>query len=147
MTNIGFKQTLTHIIFCLLCITGSLAVIAAPSNSSTSAQPQIDYQKPNPVAPMFAAREYSKDNDAVGIFVRIAPGSRYSPEQLGKALQQKFAKQGINSHYIGAQANMGASKVDFFVRGVPYSGYGLDKVNEGIKLATESIRASHAQSR
>jgi len=88
-----------------------------------------------------SAQRYSKDNDAVGMFVTIAPGSGFTHQSLGDALVRKFAREGIQAKYTFNYAESGDSVIDFFVRGVPYTGYGLGKLEEGYTLVAKTIRA------
>jgi len=114
------------------------ATAHATNVSSTTSTTSV---KQTPSQLMRAAGQYSIDNDAVGMFVTIAPGSRYTPTQLGDALVRKFASDGIQAKYTFNYARSGDSGVDFFVRGVPYTGYGLGKLEEGYTLVAKTIRA------
>lgn len=93
------------------------------------------------------AGNYSVENDAVGIFINIAPDTRFTPERLGSLIVNKFKEDGINSAYIAHRENEGTSSVSFFVRGVPYTGYGIDKIEEGYNHVALTIRALQAEER
>ncbi len=90
------------------------------------------------------AMKYSRDNDAVGVFINVTPSGGFDPKELGGLIVKKFKEDGIQSAYIYNYASAGQSSISFYVRGVPYSGYGLGKLEEGYNLASTTIRAIQA---
>ncbi len=103
--------------------------------------------KPTPAQLTRTAMAYSAKNDAVGIFINIAPDTQFTPQRLGSLIVKKFKEDGIQAAYIYNYARAGDSSVSFFVRGVPYTGYGIDKIEEGYNLASATIRAIQADNR
>jgi len=115
--------------------TAATATAGANSTASTTSVKQTPFQL------MRAAGQYSIDNDAVGMFINIAPGTRYTPQQVGEGLVKKFAQDGIQAAYTYNYASAGDSTISFFVRGIPYTGYGFGKAAEGYAVVSETIRA------
>jgi hypothetical protein len=110
------------------------------SNTTPVASTTTTKAKTDPLERAIAAREYSKNNNAVGFFVTIAPGSRFTPQQIGDAMVRKFAGEEIPSAYSYNYASAGDSGIDFFVNGTPYAGYGFSKVAEGYKLVVNHYK-------
>jgi len=115
--------------------------VAAATTGANSTTSSTTAPAPNAWDLARSAQRYSKDNDAVGMFVTIAPGSGFTHQSLGDALVRKFAREGIEAKYTFNYAESGDSVIDFFVRGVPYTGYGLGKLEEGYTLVAKTIRA------
>jgi len=124
----------------LSVMPGAFAETTATTPHKTTPRPDID-----PVARLIAARDYSKNNNAVGIFVNIAPSTRHTPQYVGEGLKNKFANDGVMAEYTYNYARAGASSVSFFIRGTPYTGYGFDKVGEGYALVLRTFKALQAE--
>ena len=122
---------------------------AADRSASTTATHTSSTQtaRPTPAQLSRTAMAYSAKNDAVGIFLNIAPDTKFTPQRLGSLIVKKFKEDGIQAAYIYNYASTGQTSVSFFVRGVPYTGYGLGKIEEGYNLASNTIRAIQADDR
>lgn len=111
------------------------------ANTTTIASTTATKVKTDPLERAIAAREYSKNNNAVGFFVTIAPVGELTHQDVGDAIARKFTSDGIPSAYSYFYASSGkVSGVDYFVNGVPYAGYGLDKAIDGYNLAANHYK-------
>jgi hypothetical protein len=136
----------------------SAAPIASNADDNTATQNQAHFQtvattnvntasQPTPSQLMRQAGDYSRDNDAVGIFINVTPSGGFEPRELGRLIVNKFKNDGIESAFIYNMAERGDSSVSFFVRGIPYTGYGLDKLEEGYDRVALTIRALQTEER
>jgi ABC-type sulfate transport system permease component len=134
----------------------SAAPIASNADDNTATQNQAHFQtvattnvntasQPTPAQLARRAMAYSRENDAVGIFINIAPDTQFTPERLGALIVNKFKDDGIQAAYIAHRETEGTSSVSFFIRGSAYTGYGIDKIEEGYNDAAGLIRARRAQ--
>lgn len=105
------------------------------SNTTTIASTTATKVKTDPLERAIAAREYSKNNNAIGFFVNIAPGDGITHQDFGDPIARKFTSDGVPSAYSYNYASAGNSSVSFFVNGVPYASYGLSKAIDGYNLA------------
>ena len=148
----SFKNNVALPLTMVLSIAASPVVMAENpasatqhSASSSSVSYSAPTQKKTPAQLMRDAGNYSKENNGIGMFINIAPDTKYTPQQVGDALVRKFKKDGIKSAYTFNYAKAGDSSVDFFVRGIPYTDYGLDKVKEAYALVSKTFHALEAK--
>jgi hypothetical protein len=91
------------------------------------------------------AGDYSMQNGGrVGIFINIAPDTRFTPEQIGKAMISKFAAEGIEAAYVYHYASEGVTSVSYYMNGSVYPGYDLGAAPEGFKQVVRSYKAMKA---
>lgn len=106
-------------------------------------QPAV--QQLNPVQLLALARNYSLENNAVGVFINVAPDVRsegVTGEQIGAIIVSKFKAANIPAAFVLNDAEAGETSVDFFVDGVPYAGYALDRaVEDGFDLVSTKYKA------
>lgn len=137
------KNKVTHLLIAASMIFTPVADAVANDNAQDTnkitattgkIQPKID-----PAERRLAAQEYSKKNNAIGIFVNIAPGGKLTHQYIGNGIARKFENEGIPSAYSHVYSSTEHTSVSFFVNGTlyPYANYGLDKVIEGYKLAAD----------
>ncbi len=123
----------------------SPASASSHSANSSSVSHSAPVQKKTPFELAEIAGKYSEENNGIGMFINVAPGTRYTPQQIGDALVRKFAKEGIESEYTFNYASKGNSTVSFFVRGIPYTGYGLGMAKEGFEVVSKTFHALEAK--
>lgn len=113
-----------------------------PANNvsyTEGSQPAV--QQLDPVQLLALARNYSLENNAIGVFVNKAPDTDLTGEQIGTMIVQKFQEAGIPAAFIHNIAEAGQSSIDFFVEGTPYAGYALNAAFEGFETVSGIYKA------
>ena len=90
-------------------------------------------------------KDYSVNNDAVGVFINVAPDVRnegVTGEKIGAIIVGKLNAAGIAAAFLHNNASDGETRIDFYVQGEPYAGYALDRaVTDGFERVSTAYKA------
>jgi len=89
-----------------------------------------------PSAIAFLARDYSIQHpDTIGVFLNIAPDTKYTDVQIAQLIEILFKEQHtktfITSFTFPVAVN-GVTNITFFLKGTPYTGYTSVDLQQGV---------------
>lgn len=119
---------------------------AAPSQQQQAQPVSTQQGELNSAQMLDLASAYSKENGGrVGIFLNIAPDTKYTPEQIGNAIVAKFAQEGIEAAYVTNHASRGKSSVSFYMNGMVWPGYSIGASPRAFEEVVKTYRALKAE--
>jgi len=124
----------------LLAFTASAEEFTLISEKNTDLRPsQI----------MGLAQDYSIEHpDTIGVFLNIAPDTKYTDVQIAKLIKVVFKDEGIETFitsFTSPGAVNGVSNITFFLKGISFSNFTFDRLEQGIINMTNMYKAERRQ--
>ncbi|MCZ6804834.1 MAG: hypothetical protein O7D86_13125 [Proteobacteria bacterium] len=98
---------------------------------------------------MGLAQDYSIEHpDTIGVFLNIAPDTKYTDVQIAKLIKVVFKDEGIETFitsFTSPGAVNGVSNITFFLKGISFSNFTFDRLEQGIINMANTHKAERRQ--